>query len=92
MVCCSWIVRLYKADDGASLREKRCWTYCTSTCLMQLFRSVELLIVKLAVQHISGMHLKKQIKIYRQMETEEQTLAFSAMVDFNQQWSRPAAL
>lgn len=59
---------------------------------MKLFRSVELLLVKLAVQHISGMHFKKQIKIYRQIETEEKCLALSAMVEFNQQWSRPAAL
>lgn len=49
---------------GVRMHGKGCLTYCTSTCRMQLFRSVELLLVKLAVQHISRMHFEKNISQY----------------------------
>lgn len=50
---------------------------------MQLFRSVELLIVKLEVQHISRMHFLKKNQNTQKKEKEEQSFAFSTMVDFN---------
>lgn len=69
---------------GVRLHWKGYWIYCSST---QLFRSVKLLLIKFAVQHIARMHfLKKDLKIYRQMGTVtvELTLAVSTMVDFKQ--------